>query len=64
MVAQLGIALGYFQKGILGATLVALAFVVLSFLMVVGLAILYLRYGGLWWMRALFLRDRGFRYRH
>jgi chromate transporter len=54
MAAQLAIALGYFQYGIIGATLVALAFVVPSFLMVVGLAILYLQYSGLWWMQALF----------
>ena len=54
MAAQLAIALGYFQYGIIGATLVALAFVIPSFLMVVGLAILYLQYSGLWWMQALF----------
>ncbi len=54
MAAQLAIALGYFQYGILGATLVALAFVLPSFLMVVAISILYLDYSGLWWMRALF----------
>jgi chromate transporter len=54
MAAQLAIALGYFQYGILGATLVALAFVLPSFLMVVAIAILYLEYSGLWWMQALF----------
>ena len=54
LAAQLAIALGYFQRGILGATAVGLAFVVPSFLMVVAISIAYLRYGGLWWMQALF----------
>jgi len=54
MAAQLAIALGFFQYGILGATLVALAFVLPSFLMVVAISILYLEYSGLWWMQALF----------
>ena len=54
LAAQLAIALGYFQRGILGATAVGLAFVVPSFLMVVAISIAYQRYGGLWWMQALF----------
>ena len=54
LAAQLAIALGYFQHGVLGATLVGVAFAVPSFLMVVGISIVYLRYGGLWWMQALF----------
>jgi chromate transporter len=54
MAAQLAIALGYFQYGILGATLIAFAFVLPSFLMVVAISILYLEYSGLWWMQALF----------
>jgi chromate transporter len=54
LAAQLAIALGYFQYGVLGATLVGIAFVVPSFLMVVGISIAYLRFGGLWWMQALF----------
>jgi chromate transporter len=54
LAAQLAIALGYFQRGVLGATAVGLAFVVPSFLMVVGISIAYQRYGGLWWMQALF----------
>jgi chromate transporter len=54
LAAQLAIALGYFQHGVLGATAVGLAFVVPSFLMVVGISIAYVRYGGLWWMQALF----------
>lgn len=54
LAAQLAIALGYFQRGVVGATLVGLAFVVPSFLMVVGISIAYRRYGGLWWMQAMF----------
>ncbi|HEX3244075.1 MAG TPA: chromate efflux transporter [Chloroflexota bacterium] len=54
LAAQTAIAIGYFQAGILGATLVGLAFVFPSFLMVIGLSVLYVSYGGLWWMQALF----------
>jgi chromate transporter len=54
LAAQLAIALGYFQRGVLGATAVGLAFVVPSFLMVIGISIAYQRFGGLWWMQALF----------
>jgi chromate transporter len=54
LAAQLAIALGYFQRGVLGATAVGLAFVVPSFLMVVAISLAYSRYGGLWWMQALF----------
>jgi chromate transporter len=55
LAAQLAIALGYFQHGILGATLTGVAFVLPSFLMVVAISILYVAYGGLWWMQALFM---------
>jgi chromate transporter len=54
LAAQLAIALGYFQRGVLGATAVGLAFVVPSFLMVLAISIAYRRFGGLWWMQALF----------
>jgi chromate transporter len=54
LAAQLAIALGYFQHGVLGATLVGVAFIVPSFLMVIAISLAYLRYGGLWWMQALF----------
>jgi len=54
LAAQLAIALGYFEHSILGATLVAVAFILPSFLMVVVLSILYVAYGGLWWVQALF----------
>src|SRR5262245_36687425 len=54
LAAQLAIALGYFQHGVLGATAVGLAFVVPSFLMVMAISLAYVRFGGLWWMQALF----------
>lgn len=54
LAAQLAIYLGYVDYRILGATLVGLAFVLPSFLMVVFLGWLYLRYGGLPWMQAVF----------
>ena len=54
LAAQTAVGIGYFQGGILGATLVGLAFVVPSFLMVLGLSALYVAFGGLPWMQALF----------
>ncbi len=54
LAAQLAIYLGYVHYRILGATLVALAFVLPSFLMVVGLGWLYTLYGGLVWMQSIF----------
>jgi chromate transporter len=54
LAAQLAIALGYFRHGVIGATAVGLAFVVPSFLMVVAISVAYVRFGGLWWMQALF----------
>lgn len=54
LAAQTAIAIGYFEAGVLGATLVSLAFVLPSFLMVVAISLAYVAYGGLWWMQALF----------
>ncbi len=54
LAAQLAIYLGYVDYKILGATLVGIAFVLPSFLMVVALGWLYARYGGLNWMQAVF----------
>jgi chromate transporter len=54
LAAQCAIALGYFEHGLPGATLVGLAFVLPSFVMVVALSIAYVAFGGLWWMQALF----------
>jgi len=54
LAAQLAIYLGYVRYGLLGATAVAIAFVLPSFLMVLALSIAYVRYGGLRWMQAIF----------
>jgi len=54
LAAQVAIAIGYFEGGILGATLAGIAFVLPSFLMVVVISLIYVAYGGLWWMQALF----------
>src|SRR5688572_22089844 len=54
LAAQTAMAIGYFEAGVLGATLVGLAFVLPSFLMVLGLSLAYVAYGGLPWMQALF----------
>src|SRR5262247_3545011 len=40
LAAQLAIALGYFQHGVVGATAIGLAFVVPSFLMVLAISLL------------------------
>lgn len=54
LAAQLAIYLGWVRAGVLGATLVSIAFIVPSFLMVLGLSAVYLEYGGLSWMRGAF----------
>jgi chromate transporter len=54
LAAQLAIYLGYVRAGVLGATLVAIAFVLPSFLMVLALSAAYVRYGGLAWMQGMF----------
>jgi chromate transporter len=54
LAAQLAIYLGYIRAGLLGATAVGVAFVLPSFLMVLGLSAAYVRYGGLPWMQGMF----------
>ncbi len=54
LAAQLAMYLGYVRYRFLGATLVGLAFIWPSFLMVVALGWLYTLYGGLTWMQAVF----------
>ncbi len=54
LAAQLAIYLGYVHYGVLGATLVGVAFVLPSFLMVVALGAAYVAYGGIPWMQAVF----------
>lgn len=54
LAAQLAIYLGFVHYGLLGATLVGLAFVLPSFIMVVALGWAYVEFGGLPWMQAVF----------
>ncbi len=54
LAAQLAIYIGYIHYRYIGATLVGLAFVLPSFIMVVALGFLYLKSGGLPWMQAVF----------
>jgi chromate transporter len=54
LAAQLALYLGYVRYRVLGATLVGLAFVLPSFLMVLALGWAHVRYSGLPWMHAVF----------
>ncbi|MGC4091220.1 MAG: chromate transporter [Polyangiaceae bacterium] len=54
LAAQLAIYLGWLRGGLWGASVVGLVFVLPSFAMVLALAALYLRFGGMPWMRSAF----------
>lgn len=54
LAAQLAIYLGWVKGRIRGATLVGLAFVLPSFVMVLALSALYVHFNGLSWMRGAF----------
>ena len=54
LAAQLAMYLGYVHYRTLGATVVGVAFVIPSFVMVVALGWAYVRFGGLAWMQAVF----------
>jgi len=54
LAAQLAIYLGWARAGVIGATLVAFAFVIPSFLMVLAISVAYVRFGGLAWMQSAF----------
>ena len=54
LAAQLAIYLGWARAGVIGATLVAAAFVAPSFLMVLAISVTYVRFGGLPWMQSAF----------
>jgi chromate transport protein ChrA len=54
LAAQLAICLGYVHSRVAGATLVALAFILPSFVMTIAISWLYVRFGGLPWMQAAF----------
>ena len=54
LAAQLAMYLGWIRARVLGASLVAFCFVFPSWLMVLALSLLYVRYGGLAWMQGAF----------
>jgi chromate transporter len=54
LAAQLAIYLGYLRAGTFGASLVGLAFIGPSFLMVLAISAAYVRFGGLPWMQPAF----------
>lgn len=54
LAAQLAMYLGWVRFGVVGATLVGLAFVGPSFLMVLMLSAVYVRFGGLAWIHGVF----------
>jgi chromate transporter len=54
LASQLSIYLGFLHYRILGATLVGIAFVLPSFLMVLAIGLAYKLFGGLPWMQAIF----------
>ncbi len=54
LAAQLAIYLGFVHYRVLGATLAGIAFILPSFLMVVGLGMIYKLYGGTHWIQAVF----------
>lgn len=54
LAAQLAIYLGFVHYRVRGATLVGFAFVLPSFLMVLGISAAYVAFGGIGWMQAVF----------
>src|SRR6266545_2331465 len=54
LAAQLAIYLGWVRARVWGATVVAGAFILPSFIMVLALSALYLHFGGLAWMQGAF----------
>jgi chromate transporter len=54
LAAQLAMYLGWVRGGAWGAAVIGTAFVLPSFVMVIALALLYIRYGGLPWMQGIF----------
>src|SRR5499427_4702470 len=54
LAAQLAIYLGWAKGRVFGATAVAAAFILPSFLMVLALSAFYVRFGGLAWMQSAF----------
>lgn len=54
LAAQLAIYIGYVHYRVWGATVAGVAFVIPSFLMVLGLGWAYVHFGGLTWMQSVF----------
>lgn len=54
LAAQLAMYLGWLRAGTLGATVVGIAFILPSFLMVLALAALYVHFGSLSWIQGMF----------
>ena len=54
LAAQLAMYLGWVRAGFLGATLTGLAFVLPSFMMVLALAAVYIRFNGMSWIQGAF----------
>ena len=54
LAAQLAIYLGWLCRGVAGASVAGIAFVAPSFLMVLGLSALYVRFGGMHWLQGAF----------
>lgn len=54
LAAQLAIYLGWLCGGVRGATVAGVGFIAPSFLMVLALAVLYLRFGGMSWLQGAF----------
>src|SRR5215831_10612022 len=54
LAAQLAMYLGWLRAGAIGATLVGIAFILPSFLMVLALAALYVHFGSLPWIQGMF----------
>jgi len=54
LAAQLAMYLGWLRAGNVGATLVSAAFILPSFIMVLALSAVYVRFGGLSWMQGVF----------
>src|SRR5581483_7519614 len=54
LAAQLAMYLGYVRAGFIGATAVGVAFILPSFVMVLAIALAYVRFGGLPWMQSAF----------
>lgn len=54
LAAQLAIYLGWVRAGVAGATLVAAAFILPSFLMVLAISAFYVKFGGIGWVQGAF----------